>query len=130
MIHILPILEKLMRSQATGAYAGYGFNDETNFNCYKDDGRTLYTETGIICKSIYYCFDVSSSSVNRCSEVLLIIFVGLIIRNLSGGDLIEYGYSTDSFGIYNWVWYLMGRRCFQECVLQNYLLHHGLAVTY
>jgi len=44
-------------SYATGAFAGTGYNDETDFNCYKDNGRTLYTSTGIICKSIYYCFD-------------------------------------------------------------------------
>lgn len=65
--------------QAVGAYAGYAWNDETNFLCYKDNGRTLYSEysilrdipakstvetltkhaatTGLSYKSIYYCFD-------------------------------------------------------------------------
>jgi len=41
---------------ATGAYAGWGYNGH-NWDCYKDDGRALYTTGEATCNSIYYCFD-------------------------------------------------------------------------
>ncbi|KAL8660554.1 MAG: hypothetical protein Q9202_006448 [Teloschistes flavicans] len=45
------------QSVATYAKAGTGNNDYRAFNCFKDNQRTLYSATGVSCKSIYYCLD-------------------------------------------------------------------------
>ncbi|TAQ87644.1 hypothetical protein B7494_g4035 [Chlorociboria aeruginascens] len=45
------------QSQATGAVVGSGGNDQTGFNCFKDDNRELYGTDEFVCFSIYYCYD-------------------------------------------------------------------------
>ncbi|RDL37989.1 uncharacterized protein BP5553_05422 [Venustampulla echinocandica] len=47
------------QTKATGAKVGTGHNNETPFNCFKDNNRNLYSGNGFSCQSIYYCFDVS-----------------------------------------------------------------------
>jgi hypothetical protein len=50
-------------SLAPNEFAGTGSNDYTNFNCYRDNGRQLFSaiwgEYTQVCYSEYYCKDVS-----------------------------------------------------------------------
>jgi hypothetical protein len=47
------------QSLADYSYAGPGWNNYGSFNCYKDNGRLLYSSGEAYCYSIYYCLDVS-----------------------------------------------------------------------
>jgi hypothetical protein len=49
------------QSKSTGTKVGTAYNNETPFNCFKDNNRVLYSGNGFQCHSIYYCFDVSYS---------------------------------------------------------------------
>jgi hypothetical protein len=51
---MLPLFEYhlLIPSKPVGAYAGSGHNDQTNFNCYKDNGRILHSK-------LYWSLDMS-----------------------------------------------------------------------
>ncbi|TAQ84500.1 hypothetical protein B7494_g7168 [Chlorociboria aeruginascens] len=52
-------IESNGQAVAVGAPAGFGSNQQQAFNCFKDNGRILYTFSGSQCNSQYYCFDAN-----------------------------------------------------------------------